>query len=623
MHERADGTFTGIYTTQEVREQERAVVDSAAKIATERRGLDQAKAAAVAKKWTLDQEQYAAYVRATGTDGLVMIEGLAGTGKSHSLTAIREAHEKSGWRVVGLAPTNTAADGLRRSGFWHGSTVHLELFYQENGRHDRAPAWDRRTVVIVDEAAMLDTNTYARLMRRAADSGAKVILAGDDRQLSSVERGGMFTALKERHGSVVISKVRRQDTDWQRTASEDFSENRMAEGLRAYAEHGHVHWSAELSESRARLVSDWDQESRDRPNINRFVYAGTNAEVNRLNKELRAIRVRRGEVRDELEVDTVRGKFMIGSGDRIQFHGNDRKSGIYNGSLATIEKIKGSRVTARTDTDRVLEFDTKTFNEYALGYAGTVYRGQGKTQTDVYALYDNIFAWNARTAYVGLTRHKSKVELYVSRDLAPDETALARRMSAKFREESSLAWATREEAIATTKEKEGKGTAERGVVTPPVGRIPREELDALRRIDLTAYAQKAHGYEIKPHPSGKPNRFVLERKTEDGGGDKLEARRASDGHWTFRDNADPMKHGDIFDLSIRNGAHDLRAAYGEVAAYASGRKPPEPERAPESQPAPTKSRDRSEMLREARSKLRDDLGDDGPGLPPRGRGRGR
>ena len=110
----------------------------------------------------------------------------------------------------------------------------------------------------------------------------------------------------------------------------------------------------------------------------------------------------------------------------------------------------------RSDTDRILAFDTGSFREFALGYAGTVYRGQGKTQTEVYALYDNAFAWNARTAYVGLTRHKSRVELYVSRDLAPDEISLGNRMAQRFRDDASLAWATRDEAQARTKEKEGK-----------------------------------------------------------------------------------------------------------------------------------------------------------------------
>ena len=475
LHDRKSGAFANRYTTETVRHEEREVMSAATKIATERRAISGWRAREVAEEMTLDEEQRTAFARATGTDGFVVIEGLAGTGKSHSLTAIREAHERAGWRVLGLAPTNTAAEGLRRSGFGNGSTVHLELFWQENAKPGRTMPWDRRTVVIVDEAAMLDTRTYARLMRRAAETGAKVILAGDDRQLSSVERGGMFTALKERHGSVVISKVRRQEADWQRDASEDFAEGRVAEGLRAYAEHGHVHWSGTIDESRVRLISDWDQDSRENPSVNRFVYAGTNAEVNELNRQLRAIRVQRGEVAEELEADTVRGKLTLGTGDRIQFHGNARAAGIYNGSLATIKEIRGTEVEAETDTGRRVRFDTETFREFGLGYAGTVYRGQGKTQTNVYALYDNIFAWNARTAYVGLTRHKNRVELYVSRDLARDEIALSRQMAQRFREEASLSWLTREEAQLRRGERDrgdrgrgdrGRGDRERGDKDP-------------------------------------------------------------------------------------------------------------------------------------------------------------
>ena len=56
--------------------------------------------------------------------GLKLIEGRAGTGKSYTLAAVREAHEAAGYRVVGLAPTNAVAqdlkaDWLHRSG--HGS----------------------------------------------------------------------------------------------------------------------------------------------------------------------------------------------------------------------------------------------------------------------------------------------------------------------------------------------------------------------------------------------------------------------------------------------------------------------------------------------------------------------
>jgi Ti-type conjugative transfer relaxase TraA len=596
LHDHADGSFTGRFTTREVREEEKQVMAAAAKIAHARKAVSGSRSRAVAEEMSLDTEQRAAFMRATGTDGLVVIEGLAGTGKSHTLNGIREAHERAGWRVIGLAPTNTAADGLRRLGFREGSTVHLELFYQANNRNDRTAPWNRRTVVILDEAAMLDTCTTKRLMDRAAETGAKVIIAGDDRQLSSVERGGMFTAIKENYGSAKITKVRRQEADWQRQASEDFSEGRVAEGLRAYAEHGHVHWSAKVDESRDRLLSDWDMDSRERPDTNRFVYAGTNVQVNRLNKDIRGIRQRRGEVGNELEVETVRGKLMLGTGDRIQFHGNDRKVGIYNGTLATIERIDRGWIRARTDAGHDVTFNSGSFKEFGLGYAGTVYRGQGKTQTDVYALYDNVFAWNARTAYVGMTRHQARVELYVSRDLASNEVMLGRLMAKKFREEASLAWATRDEVRDRIKTREDKdrGTTKKSKIptrqapreagddkavraSPPVALepaapakrepFPREQVDALRRLDLTEYARDVHGYTTHPDPFGVPDRYALRRPDGKGGEETLEVRRAKDGHWTFRNPADRYQRGDIFDLAKREGAPDLESARHDVAAY--------------------------------------------------------
>jgi ATP-dependent exoDNAse (exonuclease V) alpha subunit len=52
----------------------------------------------------------------------------------------------------------------------------------KNGR----TTWDRNTVVGVDEAAMLDTPVTGELLAAACQAGAKLILAGDDRQLASI-----------------------------------------------------------------------------------------------------------------------------------------------------------------------------------------------------------------------------------------------------------------------------------------------------------------------------------------------------------------------------------------------------------------------------------------------------
>jgi len=556
LYERDIGEFAGRFTTEAVRAEELAVMNAASEIGVVRDAVAARHIRAAEAKRSLDAEQRAAFLKATGTDGLVVVEGMAGTGKSYSVAAIREAHERAGWRVLGLAPTNTVADDLRRAGFGEARTIHLEMFYQEKGFADRAPAWNRKTLVIVDEAAMLDTPMYAKLMRRAAEAKAKVVLVGDDRQLASIERGGMFTAIKERHGSAMISKVRRQGEDWQRQASEDFAEGRVADGLRAYSERGYVHWSDNLDESRMRLLSDWDQKSRERPDRNRFVYASTNKEVNALNQDIREIRLRRGEVTDGIEVEAVRGKIEIGEGDRIQFHGNDRKAGIYNSALGTVERIEGTAFTVRTDAGREVRFDAAEFNAFSLGYAGTVYRGQGKTQTEVYALYDNAFAWNARTAYVGLTRHQDTVELYVSTDLAKDEIALASQMSRKVREEASLTYATEAEVISLQKERAAR--EERG-------ELPREKADELRKLDLAAYAQNVHGYALDADPRG-PDRVFLVRERQ-GKEERLEARRMADGRWTWRDPADPSSRGDVLDFEKRLGAGDLRKAREAVEDY--------------------------------------------------------
>ena len=108
------------------------------------------------------------------------------------------------------------AQDLKASGFGEAGTVHAALFALKNGRTE----WGRRTVVIVDEAAMLDARITGELLAAARRAGAKLILAGDDRQLASIERGGLFTELKARHGAAEITEVTRQQVDWQRQAAQ-------------------------------------------------------------------------------------------------------------------------------------------------------------------------------------------------------------------------------------------------------------------------------------------------------------------------------------------------------------------------------------------------------------------
>ena len=437
------GRELGWYTTAQVRAQEMAVVDRLDRLHGLRRGADPREVQALVAERGLSGEQASALSIATDKQGLALIQGRAGTGKSYTVSAIRDAYERSQYQVVGLAPTNTVARDMAKDGFQQASTVHMALIDLERGRM----TWNKRTVVIVDEAAMLDTPIMDRLTQKVADARAKLILVGDDRQLASVQRGGLFAHATLRYRSAELSEVRRQDLDWQRGASEAFSRGDMLTGLREYASRGHLTWSSDLDDSRSALVRDWAESSARNPDAARFVYASTNVEVNRLNAELRQIRIDRGEIDPGQTFTTVRGQVALSQGDRLQFYANERHEGIFNGITGTVTGIGHDRITVRTDAGRTVRFNPNTFQGYGHGYAGTVYRGQGKTQTEVFALYDNSFAWNPKTAYVGMTRHRASVQLYASRDLARDDQQLARQMGRTAPDGASLRYATEAEVI--------------------------------------------------------------------------------------------------------------------------------------------------------------------------------
>jgi ATP-dependent exoDNAse (exonuclease V) alpha subunit len=237
LYDRETGTAVGRFTTRQVREQERSALTDAAEIADSHSAavpIHAARTALVGHDPRLDRR--AAFDHAIGAGGLKIIEGRAGTGKSYALGAGRHAHELAGHRVVGLAPTNTVAQDLKAGGFAEAGTVHAELFRLKNDRTQ----WNARTVVIVDEAAMLDSRITGELLATARQAGAKVILAGDDRQLASIERGGLFTELKTRHGAAEITEVTRQRVDWQRQAARDLAEGRFGEAVAAYDKAGAV-----------------------------------------------------------------------------------------------------------------------------------------------------------------------------------------------------------------------------------------------------------------------------------------------------------------------------------------------------------------------------------------------
>lgn len=456
LYDRESGETAGRYTTKTVRAQERAALVDAAAIANARyqHAVSQAAIEAAVASRRMRPDQRRAFDHAVAAGGLKLIEGRAGTGKSYALQAIREAHERAGRHVVGLAPTNGVAQDLRAEGFDEAGTVHAELFKLKNGR----TKWDRRTVIIVDEAAMLDTRITAELLAEARQAGAKVVLAGDDRQLASIERGGLFTALREQHGAAEISEITRQRTGWQRRAARDLAEGRFGEAVAAFDRAGAITWTDDQAAAREALVVAWTRDTASDPDATRFVFAYTNRDVDTLNAELRQVRRARGELSGpDVRFATKHGQADFSPGDRVQFTDTDKRAGIYNGNVGTIMAIDvetgviRARLDAAAGQGREVTWSPSEFIGFRHGYAGTIYKGQGKTLDHTYLYHTH--HWRSAASYVALTRQRETAQVFVARETAHDAAQLARQLAREDIKAASVAWATEDELTPTQRER--------------------------------------------------------------------------------------------------------------------------------------------------------------------------
>ena len=435
LYDRTNGETAERYTTRTVRTQEATALADAARVA-EAGGYYPVPAVAIedaAASRTLRPDQRQAFDHAVGDGGLMVIEGRAGTGKSHVLQAVRDGHERNGLRVIGLAPTNAVAQDLKAEGFAEAATAHSALFRLKNGR----TSWDRNTVVIVDEAAMLDSRVTGELLTEARRAGAKVILAGDDRQLASIERGGLFSELRQRHGSAEISEITRQRTDWQRQAARDLAEGRFAEAVAAFDRAGAITWTQDQADARAALVAAWTRDTVAAPDATGFVFAYTNRDVDALNADLRQVRRDRGELLGpDVRFETKHGPADFAPGDRVQFTDTLKAARIYNGNVGTITGIDARTgvIQARLDATaagqgREVIWSAAEFIGFRHGYAGTIYKGQGRTLDH----------------YVALTRQRESAQVFVARETARDAPHLARQMARGEIKAASVAWSTLDE----------------------------------------------------------------------------------------------------------------------------------------------------------------------------------
>jgi AAA domain len=286
----------------------------------------------------------------------------------------------------------------------------------------------------VDEAAMVSTDNLAKLAAAARQSGAKLILAGDDRQLGAIERGGMFETLRQSHGAAVLKEVQRvKDQDQQRVFGE-MHEGEFLGALQLSDKAGRLHWTDKQADTVRAMTEAYTRDVTADPTKHRFMFAFTNAEVDALNDFARDIFKQRGDLGEDREIQTAYGAKEFATGDRVMFSGGGRtaaekRAGLINGNAGTITEIDTTgpkpSVTVQLDTAKGQEPQSITFtvgddakagefDKFKLGYAGTIYKGQGDTLDQTYVCHSSL--WKNSAAYVALTRHRENVEIFASRE---------------------------------------------------------------------------------------------------------------------------------------------------------------------------------------------------------------
>ena len=385
--------------------------------------VERAVRTAAGRGMVLGTEQRRALEHVIKAQGLSLVVGYAGAGKSAMLGVAREAWEAAGYTVRGAALSGIAAENLEGgSGIASRTIASLEHSWARD--RDRLSSHD---VLVIDEAGMIGTRQLGRMLAEAAHGGAKVVLVGDVQQLQAIEAGAAFRLLAERHGAAEISEVRRQSAQWMRDATRAFASGRTGEAIAAYGNAGMVHAADTRDAARAALIERWDAERRADPAQSRIILTHTNTEVAMLNQAARQKLAERSELGIDVTVQTERGARPFADKDRILFLQNERGLGVKNGSLGTVEKAARDSLAVRLDDGRQVKVDLKTYAHVDHGYAATVHKTQGMTVDRTHVLATP--GLDAHATYVALSRHRDGTALHYGRDDFADASQLRRTLS--------------------------------------------------------------------------------------------------------------------------------------------------------------------------------------------------
>lgn len=392
---------------------------------------------------TLSAEQEAAVRHLTETPGSVkVLTGPPGAAKTSTLRVCREAWEKSGYTVVGVAAAKRTALRLAEGSGIQSESLAMFLarmypslkyrFRHFSVQAIRAtflgkPMWsldtlklNERTVLVVDDAGTIGTRQMALLTRTAKKAGALLVLVANPQQVQSLRAGGPIPAIARVVGQSELRTVVRQENQAYRQVVHAMHEGRSGDALADLARRGRYIIGQSRAATTKTLAGDWTQREGKDPS-GAVILCGSKGSVQTMNRLCQEHRLAAQFIRPNNRITLHNGYVYVG--DRVVLRQNSPKLEVESGTTGTVLSLnpilkhmavrtdEGERIVLPLRSYKIRHGERKGEVAVDLAYAFTAKSTQAAEVQRAYVLAGGKFQ-DKELAAVLVSRHVKDIWIY-------------------------------------------------------------------------------------------------------------------------------------------------------------------------------------------------------------------
>jgi conjugative relaxase-like TrwC/TraI family protein len=301
-------------------------------------------------------------------DQVTAVEGVAGSGKTTSLAAIREVAEREGYKVEGFAPTSRAAQKLSEAGI-ESSTLQRHLARTDEMREGQ------ERLYILDESSLAGTKQMNEFLHRLGEHD-RVLLVGDTRQHQAVEAGTPYQQLHEAGIQTAwLDEIVRQRDPTLKEAVEQLSRGQVREAIQNLDFQGRVHEIVDRDVRLREIAKEYAKhphgtlvvspDNQSRMEINRIIHREmqTRGQVDHREHGMRVL-----VARQEVTGADRQWAEQYQPGDVVRYTKGSKAIGIKPGEYARVEQTneKDNLVTVKRESGEQVSYNPRRLHGVTL-----------------------------------------------------------------------------------------------------------------------------------------------------------------------------------------------------------------------------------------------------------------